>query len=591
MQHFSDHQSYRRRSSRLLVSLFLASVFVLLAAMFSITYFAIVWQLIELPIELAISAASITTGIAAVIMLVAVIVKMAKLARGGIIVAQEIGGEFLGGSNLTLQERQLLNVVDEMAVAASLPSPGVYILRDEQGINAFTAGSRVGNAVIGVTQGALDHLSREQLQAVVAHEFGHIVNGDVVLNYRMISLLFGIECLYIAGQRLMGFGHHTRWGWRSGRNSPSVGIAVAGFVLFLLGAGGRLCADLIKQAVNRQREYLADAMSTEFTRNPSALVGAFHAIEMHRLRGRVLHSHAGAIAQLFIIPPIGQLFSKASHPSTASRIKRLEQMGAKYVVKNSTPKPKRAKPSSARNPIPEHSLLFVAQQVLANVPAPCWEAAHDRNNVLPLLIALLVNSAPEEDRERQHQLALKPLPADQVSLYQEYRRLLESLPSDSALAVASICAPALNSLELPKRQAVLKTLLKFIKSDNEVSVLEWSVLMIIEGEINASKPSTRKINRLNLVHNEIECVSAALIYHSSLTDAEQQALATRIEEQTGIKVALLSSAPNLDVLANAVRTLKSLDKLPINVLLKLWSHSNSGESRLIYDTLNRSFID
>lgn len=589
MQHFGDHQTYRKRSSRLLVTLFVASVAALLSALFAVTYFAIQWRLVELPPELALSAATTVAISAGIVIGIAVLIKMSKLARGGIIVAQEIGGEYLGGSELTLRERQLLNVVDEMAVAASIPSPGVYILRHEQGINAFTAGSKIGNAVIGVTQGALDHLSRDELQAVIAHEFGHIVNGDVVLNYRMISLLFGIECMYMAGQKLMGFGHHTRWGWRGSRNSPSVGIAIAGFVLFLLGASGRLCADLIKQAVNRQREYLADAMSTEFTRNPSALVSAFEAIQTHRTSGRVLHQNAGQIAQLFIVPPIGQLFSKASHPSLEKRIERLKQMGAKYPelpkrkIEAHTPSN-----ASGRPLIPEHSLLFVAQQVLRNIPGPCWEAAHDKKNVLSLILALLVNSAPEDEQSTQETLATKHLNSDQLSVYHEYRRLLVSMPTSSALAIASICAPALKALDDSERKTTLDTLVAFIKADSEISLLEWSVLMIIEFELVDRSDNQRLIKRLREVSDAVSKVSYAIISHAALATDQQTIALKAIEEKTGIKLGEALLSPNFEELAHAVRSLRNLDDLPRQVLLKSWAPYAQHDAALLYETMEIS---
>lgn len=590
MQHFGDHQAYRKRSSRLLVTMFVASVVLLLSALFAVTYFAIQWRLVELPKEIALSAATTVVISAGIIIGIAVLIKMSMLARGGIIVAQEIGGEYLGGSELTLRERQLLNVVDEMAVAASIPSPGVYILRHEQGINAFTAGSKIGNAVIGITQGALDHLSRDELQAIVAHEFGHIVNGDVGLNYRMISLLFGIECMYMAGLRLMGFGHHTRWGWRGSRNSPSIGIAIAGFVLFLLGACGRICADFIKQAVNRQREYLADAMSTEFTRNPSALVGAFEAIQTHRTGGRVLHQNAGQIAQLFIVPPIGQLFSKASHPSLEKRIDRLKQMGAKYP---DAPKRKveASNPSNAsgRPLIPEHSLLFVAQQALRNIPGPCWEAAHDKKNVLSLILALLVNSAPEEEQSIQESLASRHLNSDQLSVYHEYRRLLVSMPTSSALAIASICAPALKALDSSERKSTLDTLVAFIKADSEISLLEWSVLMIIEFELSDRSDSQRRIKRLRDVSDAVSKLSHAMLSRAELTTEHQRFALKTIEENTGIQLGDALLSPNFEELAHAVRSLRNLDDLPQQVLLKSWAPYAQHEATLLYETLEISF--
>src|SRR5262249_41066417 len=159
-----------------------------------------------------------------------------------------------------LHHRQLLNVVEEMALAAGIPVPRVFVLEEERGINAFAAGFAPGDAVIGVTRGALELLTRDELQGVIAHEFSHVLNGDMRLNLRLIGALHGIVALTLFGSRLMRKRNFLRWR-----------RAAFGAVLYAIGWAGVLVARLIRCGVSREREYLADAAAVQFTRNPAGL--------------------------------------------------------------------------------------------------------------------------------------------------------------------------------------------------------------------------------------------------------------------------------------------------------------------------------
>lgn len=261
-----------------------------------------------------------------------------ELRQGGKVVAQALGGIRIGGSEWDSgpsdktnpaknpRLRQLQNIVEEMAIAAGVPVPPLYLL-PEPGINAFAAGFTPADAVIGVTQGCLDLLSRDELQGVIAHEFSHILNGDMRLNIRLLALLHGILFISEAGHQLLSVRP------RSSGNDKNSGILVViglGLSLIIIGYLGVFFGQLIKAAVSRQREFLADASAVQFTRNSQGIAGALKRIAALQQGGRVRHPHATEMSHLFFanaLSPwqngfVGWLF--ATHPPLKDRIKRLE---------------------------------------------------------------------------------------------------------------------------------------------------------------------------------------------------------------------------------------------------------------------------
>ena len=192
--------------------------------------------------------------------------KTAELSKGGSAVAQMLDGRLINSNATEANERKLLNVVEEMAIASGIPVPQVYLLENEAGINAFAAGHSTGDAAIGVTRGGMQMLSRDQLQGVIGHEFSHILNGDMRLNLRLMGLIFGILCLTVVGRVLL----RTR-----GKKNP---LPLLGLALIVIGLIGVFFGRLIQAAVSRQREFLADAASVQFTRNPDGLAGALKKI-------------------------------------------------------------------------------------------------------------------------------------------------------------------------------------------------------------------------------------------------------------------------------------------------------------------------
>jgi Zn-dependent protease with chaperone function len=249
-----------------------------------------------------------------------------QLRGGGAALAEGLGGRLLAGGPASMQERQLANIVDELALAIGVPAPRVYLLPGELGINAFAAGYSIDSAVIGVTQGCVERLNRDQMQGVVAHEFSHIVNGDMRLNMQSLAALHGILSIAIVSEEMISIGRFIINS--PGRSSDPMNgtlLIIAGTLMWPIGLIGATCAGLVTAAINRQREFLADACAVEFTRHPVALADALKVIAGHTARSRVNSRLVGELSHLFFANgrEEGQ-WSFNTHPSLASRIQRLD---------------------------------------------------------------------------------------------------------------------------------------------------------------------------------------------------------------------------------------------------------------------------
>ncbi len=347
---FFDQQRRARRWTGWLILLFVVAVFLVGTFVHCAVMAVVLWldgnshdsffrELREHP------ASSWVFGISqfsvALIVCVGSLIKMRELSQGGgEYVAEMLGGREVSPFTLRFDEKQLLNIVEEMAIAAGTVIPGVYILDKEYRINSFAAGFERDDAVIGLTRGAIEYLNREELQAIVAHEFSHILNGDIILNMRMIGVLYGLNMITQLGVEFLrrhGIQMEDRGQLNVGDEPIPVlygrewrvwiACIVSGLILITIGLVACLLGSLIKAAISRQRERLADASAIQFTRNPTALKAAFMKIGCKRLGSVVYSAHALEASHLFVGGPFGEtsnwnLFS--THPSWKSRIRRFD---------------------------------------------------------------------------------------------------------------------------------------------------------------------------------------------------------------------------------------------------------------------------
>ncbi len=256
--------------------------------------------------------------------------KIAQLRGGGSTVASMLGGRRLLPNSTEVNERRLLNVVEEMAIASGAPVPPVYVLDNEPGINAFAAGFTADDAIIGVNRGTLDQLNRDELQGVIAHEFSHILNGDMRMSLRMIGILHGIQLIALLGYFLlrsfsMGGGRISS-SKDNGRGGVQAAILGIGLGLLVVGSIGLFFARLIKASVSRQREYLADASAVQFTRNPEGIAGALKMIGAHQWGSRVSAPNAEVASHLYFAHMFGNhmLGLMSTHPPLVPRIQKID---------------------------------------------------------------------------------------------------------------------------------------------------------------------------------------------------------------------------------------------------------------------------
>lgn len=288
--------------------------------------------------------------------------------RGGAYLAKKLGGLEVTEPD-DLKEKQLYHVVEEMALASGLPMPRIFILPKEEAINAVTAGRSQASAVIMLTEGALKHLSREELQAVVAHEFAHILNGDSSLNLRMSGYLFGLLCFYVAGLGVVR---------AVGEIAPELGRAfilaipllLIGFFFMVGGWLGKVSAGIIQAAFSRQREYLADAFAAQFTRNPKALAGALKKIHSFPQKGLMKSGQALAMKSFFIVSPARFQGLFGSHPSLKKRIKLLDPQWDGSIMPLNLLEFKEADPSAGEEKIRSNIGDYLSKRVDADV----WQA-------------------------------------------------------------------------------------------------------------------------------------------------------------------------------------------------------------------------
>ncbi len=250
--------------------------------------------------------------------------KRLTLSGGGGAVAEAMGGRRVLTDTQDFHEKRLLNVVEEMAIASGVRVPEVWILDGEEGINAFAAGLDPGSAVVAVSRGCLHRLNRDELQGVVGHEFSHILNGDMRLNFELITWISGIMVLTLLGRVLIQLGSSGRSNRKEG--NPGAVFFLGGLVLLLVGAVGAFFGRLIQSAISRQREFLADASAVQFTRNPSGIANALKKIGGFSEGSRMEAARAPEVAHMMFSEGVGGFFSSlfATHPPLAERIRALE---------------------------------------------------------------------------------------------------------------------------------------------------------------------------------------------------------------------------------------------------------------------------
>ena len=436
--------------------------------------------------------------------------KVAQLRGGGRVIAEELGGRLVDGSTSDPVERRLLNVVEEMAIASGTSTPPVYIMDGEQGINAFAAGFAPQDAVIGVTRGAATTLDRDELQGVIAHEFSHILNGDMRLNIRLMGLLHGIFLIGMIGYFILRMSFYSGAGRSRDSKGGAMPILALGAGLAVVGFAGTFFGNLIKAAVSRQREFLADSSAVQFTRHPGGIAGALKKIGGFVSGSKVENPNAPQASHMFFgraTSGFSAMFS--THPPLGERIRRIDPSwdgefpelpeagdavpgavappgasGFATAVAGASASPDISNAvSQVGQPTPAH--VAYAAELMARMPEPVVAAAHEPYGARAVVYALLLDRDPGP---RRLQLAHLEAAADD-GVYEETLRLaplVEQLDPGMRLPVLEIALPALRSLTSRQVERFQENVVALVEADEVIDLFEWSLERILLRDMQAS---------------------------------------------------------------------------------------------------------
>ena len=426
----------------------------------------------------------VSVGVVALVALGS-IVKSIELSQGGRAVAAMLGGTPVDMNSREPAEQRLVNVVEEMAIASGVPVPEIYVLED-QTINAFAAGHGPGDTAIGVTRGCIDRLTRDELQGVIGHEFSHILHGDMRLNIRLIGILNGILFLALIGGFLLRMGVYSPRSDSSDGRTKAASFVIfmgGGLALYLVGWIGVFFGKLIKAAVSRQREFLADASSVQYTRNPEGLAGALAKIA--KFSSRIENPRAEEASHLFFGNGIGDPWMAlfATHPPIEERIEEIAPGFDIAAAKEKAPViPAPAKKQTviggrlAESLLPGQPRVAEAAALLAGLPDVARSASRELHGACALVYSLLLS---DEGKMRERQIAL--IDADdalrsEILAHYEQR---SGLNSAQRLGLVDISIPTLRHLSREQYTVFRANVKKLVEADGEIQLFEYTLQKIL----------------------------------------------------------------------------------------------------------------
>ena len=483
-----------------------------------------------------------------VIIALGTLYKILELAWGGSVVAGMFGGLPIPADTTDPKLRRLLNVVEEISLASGVPVPPVFLL-EEKGINAFAAGFKPEDAVIAVSRGSIERLTRAELQGVIAHEFSHILNGDMRTNIRMMGVLHGIYLIALIGYFLLRGGFYAggnRHRSRSNRNDNAgiqIAIMALGLAFMIVGYIGVFFGKLIKSAVSRQREFLADASAVQFTRYPAGIAGALKKIGGFPSGSRIKNPHAEEASHFFFANALRASFFNllSTHPPLIARIRRLDPefdgdfarfqresvnlsseedqvMGLVSEAPSATGFKVQPEDFIRRIGTPTAEHLKYAQALRESIPEVLIQSIHDAYGARAVVYALLLD--PDlEVRARQFEKLRKT--ADPL-VFQETVRLqkaTENLDPKFRLPLASLVVPALVNLSDKQYESFLKNIKILVEADHRVSLFEFALQNLLVRQLSHrfQGPTRRPLRFRNLqpLTSECEILLSALAHAGS----------------------------------------------------------------------------
>jgi Zn-dependent protease with chaperone function len=514
---FFEQQDKAKKNTGYLFLLFGLAVVCIIISVFCLASFAVGFEkdLSVLAWSFELAVFSIVGTIIAVF--IASVIRISWLSQGGKVVAEAMGGKKLNQNTKDPLSRQVLNVVEEMAIASGTPVPPVYLM-EEQGINAFAAGYSPRDAVIGVTRGCATKLNRDQLQGVMAHEFSHILNGDMRINIRLTGIIFGIVFLASIGRILTNVAYVSGGRRRNGKDSGGGALIILGIGLLIIGGIGGFFGAMIRASISRQREFLADASAVQFTRNPDGIAGALKRIGGYSHGSKIQTAGAQEFSHMFFSSGISSMF--ATHPPLPIRIRRIEPNW-----KNTYPDTDKISESASRispiagasgfagdspsgsttvNQTPpqtsteqqEHThsaqkflksegkideeKLAQVRALIASIPATLVAQAKEPFSARCLLFSLLLDNKNPEARKRQTQMIGSQAEEGTLQQTEKIEPLLSNLSCEQKLILVEESRPAIAELSINQFSVFQTLIVQLIGADESIDLFEWCLHKVIE---------------------------------------------------------------------------------------------------------------
>lgn len=521
---FFENQARAKRNTKLFMFLYILAISAIILGIYSGIILVMRWgtttELGTYPTDFFIdlnyfwhSDILITVaGIALTVILSGSVYKVAQLRGGGATVAQMLGGKLILPETTDPDEKRVLNVVEEMAIASGMKVPPVYVIEGQKGINAFAAGFSPRSAVIGVSQGSIKLLTREELQGVIAHEFSHIVHGDMGLNIRLMGVLHGILLIAIIGYHIMDLGS----GGRRNRDSDGHGGIVAfGMIMFVMGYIGVFFANLIKMAVSRQREFLADAAAVQFTRYPDGIGGALKKIGGFSHGSCVKHPRAEEASHMYFADGLKRSFVGlfSTHPPLKERLSKiyprydgkfipvaleggeLPEFSSEVAETVGVSQFAGGEVGGVDEPIERLDLpaeeavinsvgtltaanLEYAHKLLEGLPEKIKLRVHNTCGACAVVYGLLLDQS-DEVRTKQVRGLADTVQSEVMEELQAVAFDIGTLETDAYLSVIDLALPSLAQLSSEQYKQFRKNLKLLIQADREITLFEYILFTVV----------------------------------------------------------------------------------------------------------------
>ena len=615
---FFEHQAKARRNTSLLILYFLLATVLIVFMVNAAVFFTVPFLTDSLKVDgsqtfpIKFQTLNlwfqnpywiyVTLGTLAIISLGSLI-RFTQLSGGGEAVAKMVKAREIDLESKDKFERQLINIVEEMAIASGIPLPRIYVMDNETSINAFVAGFKVTETVLVVTRGTLETLNRDELQGVIGHEFSHIFNGDMRMNIRLMAILAGILAIGQIGQFLLRSNYYSSFSRRSNSDSnSSVAIQFAlGLALMLIGYVGLFFGRLIKAAVSRQREYLADASAVQFTRNPDgiaeALIKIRNGVGSHLLSpkaedmshmcfgetlsytfSRLLATHPPLDERIAAIDPTylkkAEVREKYISPMTHPEFSNLEGLAAGFASTGASPKipagtsvssdttTSNAITASVGNPTTKH--MAYAASLISVIPDSLHDMIHSRFGAESIMYCLLI---PAHGENRTLSATLLKDQIDQTHMNQVIDNFdaIQQLGTRLRLPLIDLAIPALKNLNFKQRKKFLNNINLLIKTDKKVSLFEYTALTLLKNHLGAHPGKADKVRyrRITPVLMEINILISTMVHISGEHSDEKTKLHRQIMSSFSVKPFpfLEQSVCNIKVLDAALKKLDLLNPI------------------------------